>query len=205
MSNIERLKFLNKTISSIIQDIEQDQQNQQDYTNSNMYIFTDGGCSNNGKDNSKGAYSALFSTDKKSEFYKFNTSKIIKTEPTNNKAELSAIHYVLETISDNINIFKNVNKNIIICTDSMYSINCIEKWSKNWIKNGWKNSKGEQVKNKDIIKSILDIKQTLVKHIKLSFKHVFSHTDPPLDTQSLKYFLWNGNNIVDEMIKRCLV
>ena len=108
-----------------------------------LYIFTDGGCFRNGQSGSKGAYSVLFSDDKKSPFYKFNKTEMILREPTNNKAELSAIEYALETVLENYKLF--YNKSIVICTDSMYCINCIGKWSKNWLKNDWKNSKGETV------------------------------------------------------------
>ena len=193
-----------KTIASIVNDLQQEQQPLENDANS-IYVFTDGGCSKNGKADSKAGYSVLFSTDEDSTLYEFNTTRLVVKEPTNNKAELSAIRYVFKTVLENINLFEN--KTVIICTDSMYSINCIEKWSKGWVKNNWKNAKGEDVKNQDIIKSTLNLKDNITssnKNIQIHFNHVFSHTQQPSDTTSLKYFLWNGNNIVDENIKKIL-
>jgi ribonuclease HI len=87
----------------------------------------------------------------------------------------------------------------------MYSINCIDKWSKNWIKNNWKNAKGENVKNQDIIKSILTIKSSITNHnISISFNHIFSHLQEPSDNQSLQYMLWYGNKKVDDNINDLL-
>ena len=39
---------------------------------------------------------------------------------------------------------------INIYTDSAYVINSITKWIKSWQKSNWKNSKGQDVKNKDL-------------------------------------------------------
>jgi len=39
---------------------------------------------------------------------------------------------------------------VIIFTDSNYVKMGLLEWSKNWERNGWKTSKGEDVKNKDL-------------------------------------------------------
>jgi ribonuclease HI len=174
-------------------------------SNEKLYIFTDGGCIRNGKPDCKAGYSVFFTEDQDSMYYNFNTTKLIVKEPTNNKAELSAIKYVFLTICENITLFEN--KNILICTDSMYSINCIQKWASSWIKNNWKNSKGEPVKNKSIIETILESKKYIQdqnKNINVDFKHIFSHTQEPKDKSNLEYYLWYGNNVVDENIKKIL-
>jgi ribonuclease HI len=168
-----------------------------------LYIFSDGGCRSNGKKSSSGAYSVFFTDDNTSPFYKFNNTQLLSEDPTNNKAELSAILLIFEIIYNNIDLFKD--KEIIIVSDSMYSINCIDKWSKNWIKNNWKNAKGENVKNQDIIKSILEKRSFIVnQNISISFHHIFSHLQEPSDTQSLQYFLWYGNKQVDDNINEFL-
>jgi ribonuclease HI len=185
-----------KTIESILYDLNKENKENQENI---LYIFTDGGCKSNGKKNAKAAYSVLFTKDPDSPFFCFNKTKSL-SDPSNNKAELYGIKVVFKTISENIDLFKK--RNIIICTDSMYSIKCIETWSKNWEKNNWKNSKGEDVKNQDIIKEILEYKENL--SISVSLKHVFSHTKAPVDKSSLQYTIWEGNNIVDENIKNLL-
>ena len=165
-----------------------------------LYIFSDGNCKRNGKRGAMAGFSVFFSDDISSPYFKFNKTRLIISEPTNNKAELAGIKYIYDIISQNKDLFKQ-NKNII-CTDSMYSINCIENWCKAWRKNGWKNSKGDSVKNKILIEEILDLKDSVSNDINISFKHVFSHTKEPLNKDSLEWRLWNGNNIVDTNINK---
>ena len=171
--------------------------------NTLTYVFTDGGCKRNGNPNSKAAYSVFFTENQDSPFYKFNTSQHLTEEPTNNRAELSGILYIFKTIYENKTLF---NQHIIICTDSMYSINCIQKWSKNWILNNWKNAKGQDVKNKELIQEILRYRNDLQGDLSfnIKFQHIFSHTKPPSDKNTLSYYLWFGNNKVDENINKLL-
>lgn len=89
---------------------------------------------------------------------------------TNQLAELMAIHHVL-TICRDI-------RDILIRTDSEYSMKCITVWSKTWISNGWKNSKHEDVVNADLIKKILEIISYRDScRYTTSFEHVYGHQD----------------------------
>ena len=45
-----------------------------------------------------------------------------------------------------------------VYTDSMYVKNGITIWINNWVKNNWKNSKGEPVKNKSLWVELLSVK-----------------------------------------------
>lgn len=193
-------KFNNSTIKSIINDLGILEQLPE--ISDDLYIFSDGNCKGNGKKHARAGYSVFFTDNIESPHYRFNKTRFVATEPTNNKAELSGIKYAIKTISQNIDLFKDTRN--IICTDSMYSINCIEKWSKSWIKNGWKNSKGEEVKNKELIQEIIDIKTSIPENIKISFKHVYGHTKEPSDKTSLEYKLWYGNNKVDSNINELM-
>lgn len=168
----------------------------------NLYIFSDGNCKGNGKKYAKAGYSVFFNDKEDSPYWKFNKTRLVVSEPTNNKAELSGIKYAFKTIYENQELFKN-NKNII-CTDSMYSINCIDKWSKSWSKNGWKNSKGQDIKNKELIQDILKLKESIHSDVKILFKHVVSHTQEPVNKNSLEWLLWYGNNKVDSNINELL-
>jgi ribA/ribD-fused uncharacterized protein len=100
-----------------------------------------------------------------------NTSiSITSPNPTNQSAELMAIKYALT-------FCKEVN-DILIMTDSVYSINCFTVWYKTWMNNGWKNSKHEDVVNSDLIKEVLDIifYRDSMKY-KTLFQHVRAHKD----------------------------
>jgi ribA/ribD-fused uncharacterized protein len=100
-----------------------------------------------------------------------NTSmSITSPNPTNQSAELMAIKHALRFTKD--------ISEVLIMTDSAYSINCLTVWYKTWTGNGWKNSKHEDVVNRDLIKEILEI----IFHrdsmgYKTSFQHVKAHKD----------------------------
>lgn len=182
------------------------------FENNISYIFTDGGCIVSKK---KAAFSSVFylknqtntpfilppqnsSILKNLSFDNGSFSACITQPSTNNYAELFSIYFSLQIVSLNKNLFEN---NIIIYSDSMYSIKCITLWSKNWLKNSFKTASGKDVLNKDLIISILD----LLKNIgNITFKHVFSHQTEPDDKSSFQHFLWNYNNIADNNIKKLL-
>jgi ribonuclease HI len=203
--------FSNETCENILSDFKnsanKDSSKENDtYTLSKniLYIFSDGNCKANGKTNAKAGYSIYFiDVEKKykEELIKFNKTRIIFNEHTNNKAELSGILKIFKTLDENIEYFKKFD-DIILCTDSMYSINCITKWYKGWENNNWKNSKGQDVKNKDLIHDILILKRKIQFHV--SFKHVMAHTKEPINKDTLEHFLWYGNKKVDDNINYML-
>ena len=198
--------FSSTTIKSIIKDLSPlipknlDKDNLYNLDNlNNLYIFSDGNVKKNGQKDAKGGYSVYFGENEL--FKQFNQTKKIN-DPTNNKAELSGIKCIFKTLVDNQELFKK--NNIVIVTDSKYSINCINgTWSNNWIKNEWLNSKKEPVKNKDLIKEILDYKNKCnIANLNIQFKHVFSHTIEPKNKESLEWKLWYGNWKVDNNINK---
>jgi len=167
-----------------------------------LYIFSDGNCKGNGKKNARGGYSVYFGETLS--FSQFNTTIIDTNQPTNNKLELSGILYIFKVLAENPSLFKDIN--VVIVSDSLYSIKCIDVWSKCWAKNGWKNSKKQDVKNKELIQEILNLKyQVNVKNQCITkFRHVFSHQQEPEDKSSIEWKLFNGNCIVDTNINKML-
>lgn len=86
---------------------------------------------------------------------------------TNQYAELYAIYSTILYVINN----KDIKNGLTIYTDSIYSIGCLTKWNKNWVKNGWVNSKGLPVVNKELIQSILNISTELT----IKYYHVKAH------------------------------
>lgn len=209
-------RFSDNTITSIISDLKSyrdDEESTETSENTqntdpesdlkSLYVFSDGNCKRNGSINCIAGYSVLFTEDQNSSLYKFNCTKVIVANPTNNKAELSGIKRICKTIYDNYKEF--YNKKIMICTDSNYSINCVTTWYPNWIENNWITSKGEPVKNKELISSIVYLINKLKKaNIMITFQHVNSHMPEPTDKKSLNWMLWRGNAIVDTSINLLL-
>jgi ribonuclease HI len=116
-------------------------------------IYTDGSCLENP---GKGGWAAIINDDgdmKKVSGGEKNT--------TNNRMELMAPINALKAI--------NSNKEIEIYTDSQYVKLGITQWINTWLKNNWKTSKKEDVKNKDLwlelnnLNNSLDVKWNWVK------------------------------------------
>jgi ribonuclease HI len=68
---------------------------------------------------------------------------------TNNRAEMLAIIKSVQALS-NRGFFNAADNSLVIHCDSAYIVNAFEDgWIDKWKKNGWKNSKGEDVVNQD--------------------------------------------------------
>ena len=145
-----------------------------------LYIYTDGSCPGNGKDGCRGGIGVHFRDPKHEDI-----SQPCNDHPTNQKMELMAIHLALEQIFP----YQSQYKSIQLYTDSQYSIDCVTKYISNWLKNNWKNSKHEPVKNKEIIQAIYDLK---IQFKNLSLNHINSHTGKQ-DQHSL------GNERADQL------
>src|SRR6202030_1018138 len=92
-----------------------------------IYIYTDGSCLGNP---GPGGCASVFIKDDK------NIFNVVESHPntTNNRMELLAV----------INSFKYIPpeaKQVIIYSDANYCVLGINDWLKNWLKNGWRNSK----------------------------------------------------------------
>ena len=103
-------------------------------------IYTDGACSGNP---GPGGWGVVI-------IYKGETRELFGGEKstTNNRMELLAAINALNSI--------DTSSNILLCTDSQYVKNGITSWMNSWIKNNWKNSKKQDVKNKDLWLQLID-------------------------------------------------
>ena len=102
---------------------------------SKITIYTDGACSGNPGIGGWGAI--LLYQERRKEIYGGDKYT------TNNKMELTA---VIEALS----VLKKENCDIEIYTDSQYVKKGITEWFFNWKKNNWKNSKKQEVLNRDL-------------------------------------------------------
>lgn len=145
-------------------------------------VFTDGACTNNGYHNAKAGIGIHFPNGELADI-----SRIIKKNPTNQRAELYAILLALYYLEKKIGL---ENKKIMIKTDSEYSINCVTKWINGWKNNDWLKKNGEKVKHKEIISRI----DKYIQKYDIEFEHVSAHTNGD-DPDSI------GNAIADELAK----
>lgn len=161
-------------------------------------VYTDGGCLYNGKKHAKAAFAVYFGDNDPRNF-----SDSIADNPSNQKAELMAIEKALHIMLLQANI--PPASHVVVCSDSMYSINCLTRWYDNWVKNGWKTASKQPVKHKDLI---IRCKQSIeslnrIHQVTISFKHVFSHTLEPRQN-TFDWTLWDGNRKADQMVQNAL-
>ena len=126
-------------------------------------IYTDGSCLQNP---GNGGWAAIINSDgsvKKISGHEKNT--------TNNRMELMATISALKEI--------NSNEDIEIYTDSQYVKFGITEWINNWLKNNWKTSKKEDVKNKDLWLALYN----LDKSLNVKWNWVKAHAGNPLNEE----------------------
>lgn len=102
-------------------------------------IFCDGACSGNP---GPGGYASIMRYGKREK-------ELSGAEPltTNNRMELSAAIAALETLKRPCNV--------VLTTDSQYLVKGMNEWIQGWVRRGWKNSKKEDVLNRDLWERLL--------------------------------------------------
>ena len=160
--------------------------------------FTDGSAINNGKIKVRSGIGVYFPRDD-IENISINCNRFIEknkkygiSKATNNVAELLAILLAIEQI-----IVTTKCENIILYSDSEYSINSITKWCKGWEKNNWKKKGNINIKNIEIIKKIYEY----YKKYRIRFVHVNSHMPEPYPKFTPKWMIWDGNDKADNLAK----
>jgi len=152
-----------------------------------MRVFTDGACIHNGRANSKAGFAVWFPDHPDFQ----TTGRVPEGQPqTNQRAELMAIHTAV-TLLDSKGYH---DEDIVIYTDSEYSINCLTKWLPSWINRGWKTTDGKDVLHQDLIR---DTSSLLSKFKGYRFVHVKAHTG---GTDELS----KHNDIVDRLARGTL-
>ena len=123
-----------------------------------VIIYTDGACSGNP---GPGGWGSIL-------MYKDNKKEISggKLDTTNNVMELTAV-------IEGLKLLKFPCK-VKLYSDSAYVVNAFnEKWIYGWLKNGWRNSSKEPVKNKELWQELYD----LTKVHEVEFIKVKGHSD----------------------------
>lgn len=149
-----------------------------------MRVFTDGACSHNGKPDAKAGYAVWFPDHPEWSFAKRVPDS---QSQTNQRGELSAIHAAVLLLEEK----GYLDEDIIIYTDSDYSINCLTKWLPGWKSRNWRTSEGKDVLHRDLIE---ETSQKLSKFKSYRFHHVRAHTGGGDD-------LSKNNDVVDRMAR----
>ncbi|EPZ42965.1 ribonuclease HI [Alicyclobacillus acidoterrestris] len=121
-----------------------------------VIIYTDGACS---KNPGPGGWAAVLK-------YGEHIKEVSGGEPhtTNQRMEIMAVIGALRVLKQPCDV--------VVYSDSAYVINCFQqKWYVNWQRNGWRNSKGETVQNRDLWEELLSV---MAPH-KVQWKKVKGH------------------------------
>lgn len=129
-------------------------------------VYVDGACSMN-----PGAGSWGYCIVKGNNVLEQKTEYLEYT--TNNICELLALLYSLDHVS-----FYYPNEDINIYSDSAYCVNGYNEWIYNWEKNGFINSKKEEVKNREIWEKIIPF----TKNKKINVLKVKGHSGNKFNT-----------------------
>lgn len=145
-----------------------------------VQIFTDGSCLGNP---GPGGYGALliYNDHKKelSQGYKLTT---------NNRMEMLATIVALQSLTQPCTV--------TLTTDSQYVRQGITGWIKNWIKNNWRTSSKQPVKNVDLWKVLYEETQ---RH-KVDWKWVKGHSGHPENelVDDLARFAAEGKDLIED-------
>ena len=116
------------------------------------------------------------------------SERLLPPQPqTNQRAELSAIARAAALLDEHG--YHDVD--VVIYTDSEYSVNCLTKWMPGWVARNWKTSAGGDVLHRDLIE---ETAKRLSKCKSHRFVHVRAHTGGTDD-------LSKHNDIVDRMAR----
>ncbi|RDW64325.1 ribonuclease H family protein [Aspergillus mulundensis] len=127
-----------------------------------MRIYCDGGCRGNGRPGAIGAAAIVWKKQKQTWRHRSSVALPRSPPPTNQRAELTAIILALTKALEKyeaLDSYPYVKVNIK--TDSKYAIGCMNEWIHTWRKNGWRNSRGQEVVNRDLIQYAYDLDQRL--------------------------------------------
>lgn len=137
-----------------------------DYSN-NLYVYTDGSCSNNGSSNARAGIGIFFSKDSC-----LNVSLELEGDKlTNNVAELKAMIGAIRIIENDKHLKRYKNK--IIVTDSEYGIKCATTYGTKLAEKDWKQKKDKPIPNLELVKELYDLTQ----EFGIKYKHIMAHTE----------------------------
>ncbi|KAF2774431.1 ribonuclease H-like protein [Teratosphaeria nubilosa] len=137
-----------------------------------MTFYVDGGCRGNGQPGAYGAAAAL-QEDASGQISRF-TRKLEKHEnPTNSRAEITAIILALETALDGSDSpAERPFLDVTIHSDSEYGVKCMNEWIHEWRRNGWVSSKGWEVKNRDLIERASSLEDQVKEFGAVTYKYI---------------------------------
>ncbi|KAL8792720.1 MAG: hypothetical protein Q9195_004695 [Heterodermia aff. obscurata] len=134
-----------------------------------MKIEADGGCRRNGSPNAIGS-AAIVVVRRNGAWTSWTRDLPTYPSPTSQRAELTAIIAALEAALEKAeNLDYAPFMRVRIYTDSKYAYGCMTDWSFKWRNNGWINSAGNEVANRDLIEEAVELDGRLERNGKVTY------------------------------------
>ncbi|GAC94952.1 hypothetical protein PHSY_002525 [Pseudozyma hubeiensis SY62] len=141
-------------------------------------VYCDGSSIGNGTASARAGWGVFF---EEPSLHHLNESRRLPGNPqTNNRAELMALIRAIQLCPDD-------GRQLVVLSDSRYSMDAVNKWLPNWRKRGFKTVEGKDVQNRDLIEQLDRELQKKVPEPKLEYVKGHAGID--------------GNEIVDRMAK----
>lgn len=156
-----------------------------------IHIFTDGSSLNNQEKGKRRGGVGVFFADNDSRNISIALKESKNNKVTNQVAELLACIKGIEAVGSSQIVSPN---KLVIYTDSMYIVNMMTKWAKNWEKNSWTKSNGKIVDNLELVKKLYYYSI----NFNITFRHVRSHKKEP-NKSDPAYYIWYGNDQADKL------
>lgn len=124
-------------------------------------VYVDGACLKNGQEEAKSSFGIWWGPE-----HKLNRSEVIESNCTNQRAELSAaITAIKQGIEQGL-------PRLRVVSDSIYVVQSQREWMDSWKANGFCNSKGKTISNKDLHVELAE----LGEKISILWCHVRGHS-----------------------------
>ena len=167
---------------------------------SQVLIYTDGACLDNGNANAKAGWAFVFRPSSRgvSEEVSAPLEKRGPTgeehQQTSNRAELRAVIGALR-----FRVWSGEGfREIVIATDSEYVVNGVTEWVRGWLRRGWRTSAGASVKNRDLWRALLgEIERWSDQGVDVKFWHIGRNLNIEADRKA-KEAAANKNNPNEE-------
>ena len=158
-----------------------------------MVMYVDGGCRGNGHPGAFGACACVrVRRWGRNETFTERLPAWQQPVPTNQRAELYAIILALkQAINERQELDNGPYMQVTIYTDSKYAYGCMTEWYRKWESNGFINSLGYEVTNRDLIERALDLERDIRDHGNVCWEWI-----PRVDNQTADEAV---NDEMDEM------
>lgn len=123
-------------------------------------VFVDGSCRRDNSRRPAAGFGVYYGPGDAS-----NTAMMLHSyiRATNVRAELCAVLHALKNVHQSL-LNETATRPVRILSDSKTSVQSCNKWGNKWKKNGWKKSRGGTIRDVDLIKQVVTLKDLINSH-----------------------------------------